>query len=261
VLPFHHQHLIAGLIDDLLQNSTDFAKDENLLIRRLNFSGVKGQTKVGKSGLHYCSNKVTLVLSSDTPRYIELLINELFRKRYILIGKLNVSPEKVEEEEFSQLTSQTKFLCISPIVLSTKPEENIEEISLYSDVLSDLLYDSTMQKIESLGLFKGESLESFSNFQVVPDQEYISKALNNNKKISRLYRIKDRNGEKQEYRGYTFPFKLYAHEKIQKLVLECGFGEFADLGFGMLDVVNKKTNLKELQSLKGDTHIIDPTAE
>lgn len=242
ILPFHHQQLISKLLESLLLSSGQCANIKESMLS-ISFSGIKGQTKVGKSGLHYCSNKLTLVISGIDENVLTLIINELFKHKKMMIGKLEVIPEEVIIEDIGLLNVETKYLCISPIIVSKSETYNTQDIDLFSDLLSDLLYDSVMQKIESLNLFQHHDLNEFSNFQIVVDKEYITKAVKNNKKFSRIYKIENSKGEKKEYIGYTFPFKLYAHPKIQELVLSCGIGEFTDKGFGMLDLVEKKSKL------------------
>lgn len=242
ILPFHHQQLISKLLEGLLLNSGKCTNIRESMLS-ISFSGIKGQTKVGKSGLHYCSNKLTLVISGIDKNVLTIIVNELFKYKKIMIGKLEVVPEDVSIEDIGLLSVDTKYLCISPIILSKSEIYNTQNIDLFSDLLSDLLYDSVMQKIESLKLFEHEDLNEFSNFQVVVDKEYISKATKSNKKFSRTYKVQDTSGEKREYIGYTFPFTLYAHPKIQELVVSCGIGEFTEKGFGMLDIVEKQSKL------------------
>src|SRR5690606_42066611 len=42
-----------------------------------------------------------------------------------------------------------------------------------SDEFSDLLYDSTIARMEATGKYTAEQLSSFYKFQIVPDKDYI----------------------------------------------------------------------------------------
>ncbi|MFT6828816.1 MAG: CRISPR-associated endoribonuclease Cas6, partial [Roseivirga sp.] len=53
VLPFHHQHILAQFIKGVIVNG----KNENFIdFPYYSFSGLKGQTKVSRTGLNYFSN-------------------------------------------------------------------------------------------------------------------------------------------------------------------------------------------------------------
>ncbi|WP_422005032.1 hypothetical protein [Roseivirga pacifica] len=62
-LPFHHQHILAQYLKGVLLEG---GESEYAEYSFFNFSALKGQTKVSRSGLHYYSNLVTLVVSSDS---------------------------------------------------------------------------------------------------------------------------------------------------------------------------------------------------
>ena len=64
-----------------------------------NFSGLKGQTKISRKGLHYYSSRVTLVLSSPSKAFIDYFLNNLFDFPKVELGALSLQPEFVELEE------------------------------------------------------------------------------------------------------------------------------------------------------------------
>ena len=87
VLPFHHQELIRSLFEMVM--GRDFVLDEI----DFNYSGLKGQTRVGKDGLHYFSKRVTLVISSTNVEFIDAIIKNLFNLNYFYLGNLQLVPE------------------------------------------------------------------------------------------------------------------------------------------------------------------------
>ena len=236
-VPFHHQHLMAQVIKGVnlrggnssFRNFTDY-----------NFSGLKGQTKVSRRGLHFYSNKVTLVFSCNRIDFVDYFLDSLFDLEEFEVGGLQLSPETVEKEEPVVVEDKMKYVCISPIVVR-KPlfDDPKNRLFIYpeDDLFSDLLYDSTMERMESQGIFKSSQIDSFFRFQIVPDKAYLSKLSELNKKFARVYPVYD-NDIKFDVRGYTFPFTLYANKQVQEFIFTQGIGSFCHKGFGMIDIAN-----------------------
>lgn len=208
-----------------------------------NFSGLKGQIKISRKGLHFYSSKVTLVFSASDKVFLDYFLAILFEQKELLIGNLQLTPESFEEEEPVTISDSVKFLCISPVVLvpaSFNDESGKRFISPESDEFSDLLYDSTISRMEASGKFSAEQLAEFYKFQLVADKEYLHRIQSSHKKFARIYPLYDHD-VKFEVRGYTFPFTLYAPQPVQQFVYENGLGWFSHKGFGMLDVANSST--------------------
>lgn len=204
------------------------------------FSGLKGQTKVGKSGLHFFSNKVTLVFSSPSEEFIKCVLKVLFKRTRLDIGKLELVPESVEKEFEPEFSDQVKYVCISPLVpagpnVDTDMEK--EFFSPFDDQFSDFLYESTMVRLEASKLYPQEVIDKFFKFQIIPDKNYLQRIQETQKKFSRIYST-DSEGYRLEVRGYTFPFTLCADPEVQKFIFHCGCGEFTHKGFGMVDMAN-----------------------
>ena len=236
-LPFHHQYILAQFLKGLIVKG---GREEFFNYNYFNFSGLKGQTKVSRSGLHYYSSLVTLVLSSPNEEFIDYLLEQVFATPKIELGNLVISPEYTEQETEPELETSNKFVCISPLVLLT-PSFNDESgkrfINPDSDEFSDLLYESTLTRMERSGWYSQEQMESFYKFQVVPDMNYVNKLREQQKKFARIYSVYDMD-VKYEVRGYTLPFTLYAAPEVQDFVFKCGLGAFTHKGFGMLDLAN-----------------------
>ena len=234
VLPFHHQGLLVDLIENTkTEMSTKFA-DYDLF----SFSGVKGQTKVTREGLQYNSNKVTVVFSCLSEEFTVELVQTIFAKEFIELGQMLLIPDTVEKEKDSQLGEAVKFISISPIIVVPSDAEDVKEfIDPNDDRFSDAIYESTMARMERSGLFTEEDFASFFKFQIVPDNDYIKKIKKRNKKFSRIYSTGSL-GQGEDYRGYTIPLTLFADPKVQHFIFTCGFGDFANHGFGMLDIAN-----------------------
>uniref|UniRef100_UPI004048B7CD CRISPR-associated endoribonuclease Cas6 n=1 Tax=Algoriphagus sp. TaxID=1872435 RepID=UPI004048B7CD len=242
-LPFHHQYILAQFLKGLIVKG---GKEEFYNYNFFNFSGLKGQTKVSRSGLHYYSSLVTLVLSSQSEEFIDYLLEQVFATSKIELGNLILSPEYTELEAEPILEVSNKFVCISPLVLIT-PAFNEEAgkrfINPDSDEFSDLLYESTLTRMEKSGWYSPEQMESFFKFQLVPDMVYVNKLKEQQKKFARIYAVYDLD-VKYEVRGYTLPFTLYAAPEVQDFVFKCGLGAFTHKGFGMMDLATHPADNK-----------------
>lgn len=212
-----------------------------------NFSGLKGQIKISRKGLHFYSARVTLVLSATDQSFLDYLTTVLFEQKELLIGNLQLVPETTEKEETVTIGDPVKFLCISPIVLlpsSFNDDSSKRFISPDSDEFSDLLYDSTIERMELSGKFTTQQIADFYKFQLVADKDYIERIQASHKKFARIYPLYD-SDVKYEVRGYTFPFTLYAPQPVQQFIYENGLGYYSHKGFGMLDVAAAGTSKKE----------------
>ena len=231
VLPFHHQKNISTLLSEVM--GKEHLPEEEFF----SFSGLKGQTKVGREGLHYFSKRVTIVLTALHHELLEDFIQKLFQRENVYLGNLILSPEYVEEEEEPSFSDNCHYLCISPMVLlnTTDNYKNKEFVHPTADRFSDLLYESTLGRMERSGLYTDDQLTSFFKFQIVPDKPYLERVEQSEKKFARIYTVLNY-GRICEARGYTLPFRLYAHPEVQRFVFKAGFGELCHRGFGMLDM-------------------------
>ena len=236
-VPFHHQYVLSQLVRGIIIKGGD---QKFINYPDYNFSGLKGQTKLSRTGLHFFSNKVTLVFSSMDQDFIDYFLQNLFRLPQIEVGNLILIPESVEEEKLPVIKEEMKYICISPLVLiipDFHDNQGKKFISPEVDSFSDLLYETTIIRMEKSGLYTQKQLQSFFKFQVVPDLEYLKKIRESQKKFARIYPVYDQD-VKYEVRGYTLPFVLYAATEVQHFAFISGLGAFTNKGFGMLDIAN-----------------------
>lgn len=236
-VPFHHQYLLSQLIKGIIISGEE-KQFHNF--DYYNFSGLKGQTKISRKGLHFFSQYVTLVFSTPDEDFLNHFLNRLFSIGHMSVGSLLLEADHVEKEELIDFNDNAKFICISPII-AVKSDFNDELskkfITPESEVFSDLLYESTMDRMIRTGGYTDEDIEKFYRFQLVPDSVYLKKLNQQKKKFARIYPVYD-NDVKYEIRGYTFPFTLYAEREVLEFVFNCGIGWFTHKGFGMLDMAN-----------------------
>lgn len=237
LVPFHHQHLLAQFLRGLMSEN---AEKKYQGYHFYSFSGLKGQIKVTPNGLCFLSNKVTLVFSCPDEVFIKSLLLRLFDKALVEIGQLKLVPDAVLYEETPPLMAEQKYVCISPVVLQTQGQDTDESkrfLNPNEDLFSDLLYESTMSRMEQSGFYTSEQIASFYKFQIIPDKQYLDKMRVEEKKFARIYTAYA-NQQKIELRGYIMPFLLMADPEVQRFIFDCGFGEATNLGFGMIDVAN-----------------------
>jgi CRISPR-associated endoribonuclease Cas6 len=234
--PFHHQYLISQVIKGLVLYSEASQYDHFDLY---SFSGLKGQTKISRMGLHYTSKYVTIVFSSPSQDFLKFVTSEILKQSHLEIGQLLIVPEKVDEELPTEVADEMKFICISPMVI-LKSKFNADHGKTFiepgTDEYSDKVYEATLSRMEASGI-DTSSIKDIEKFQLVPDLEYIKKIRESQKKFARIYPVFDQD-VKFEIRGYTFPFTLYAPEEVQEFVYTCGIGEYTHKGFGLLDIAN-----------------------
>jgi CRISPR-associated endoribonuclease Cas6 len=243
-VPFHHQFLLAQTIKGLVMLGK---KSEFFSYTQYNFSGLKGQIKISRKGLHFYSSRVTLVFSSSDKSFLDYFISVLFEQKELLIGNLQLVPEATELEEPVTISDSVKFLCISPIVLlpsAFNDESSKRFIPPDTDEFSDLLYDNTIERMAASKKFTDQQIADFYKFQLVADKDYIERIQSSHKKFARIYPLYD-SDVKYEVRGYTFPFTLYAPQPVQQFIYENGLGYFSHKGFGMLDVAGASTSKRE----------------
>ncbi len=232
-VPFHHQYIISRLVKEMIVLHEEFSG-----FKHFTFSGIKGQTKVSREGLQVLSSRITIVFSSPNEKFIEYLMSKIFSYRRLEIANLRIRPESVEEEELPPFTNKMKYLCISPVILSDPRGKGYDPkkfILPTTDGFSDLIYESTMTNLDKMGVHSPEKMATFYKFQIVPDQDYLHKIREEEKKIARIYNTYI-NEAKYEVRGYTLPFTLYAEPEVQEFIFSTGMGSITNEGFGMVDV-------------------------
>ncbi len=235
-LPFFHQHLFGEIIEHILSQAPSQSSALNY-----HFSGLKGQTRISRKGLHYCSKLVTLVFACASQRTVDKLLDALFGRDLWEVGGLELEPVRAEVERLPDFESAMKFICMSPIIPVARFQENSTLKSFIEpdrNEFSDLLYETTMSRIEKSGRYTADQIAEFYQFQVVPDKHYLAKLRSREKKFSRVYQVSV-NGRPHELRGYTFPMTLHAVKEVQEFVFTSGLGSFTEQGFGMLDLAHR----------------------
>lgn len=235
-LPFYHQHLFSQLIKGMLVSGQDSKFNDFDLF---SFSGLKGLTRVGRQGLQYNSNRVSLVLSSMNKDFVDHVLKLVFQRKSVSVGALVLEPEYVEKETEPEFGNSSRLICLSPLVIlkaQFQDEESKRFINPMNNEFSDFLFETLLANMEKSGI-KVEQIEDYHKFQLVPDEDYLEKTKRNGKKFSRVYTMYDQDLG-YDVRGYTIPFQLYAPKEMQQFIFNCGLGNYTHKGFGMVDLAN-----------------------
>jgi CRISPR-associated endoribonuclease Cas6 len=218
-----------------------------------NYSGLKGQTKVGRDGLHYFSRLVTLVFTSSNEQFLKDVTQKLFNIGHFYLGNLQLEPHLVEKE-MSTIPDvyRCKYLCISPIVISKSSSQLQNKLftSPESDEFSSKLKQSTIDRMEENDYNFGDKT---ADFIVNSDMGYIERLTERGKKFARIYTLNHQR-KSLEVRGYTFPFELNANKEVHNFIFKNGLGELTQCGFGMLDLTNSRDIPREIIFQKSNTN-------
>ena len=249
-VPFHHQFLLAQTFRGMMAKGGRLSEFDR---KDYHFSSIKGLTRVSRKGLHFYSSRATVVFSAADLDLISYLVDSLRKFPELNLGNLMLVPVGQEQDSEPVFSSSEKFLCLSPLVPLApgfQDESAKRFISPESVEFSDLLYESTLTRMETSGLFSPDELAEYFRFQIIPDAGYLQRMEEAQKKISRVYPLFD-SDVRYEVRGYTFPFTLYADPKVQQFIYRCGLGHAVKKGFGMLDLAGRDAAAAHREDAEG----------
>ncbi len=227
-IPLHHQKLIY---DSLATVALEVGGDKNYL----NFSSLKGTSKIQNGFMKFLSSKLTLVVSSSDDALVQKVVDRIFEKAFLPVGRMNLLPKFKEVIPDPEFSTKMRWLCISPLIIFDPAkdfERSTEQVDPASHRFSDLLFNITLDTMEKSG-YSEEQVNSYAEFDAQPDQDYLQKISAANKKFARVYRTADG----QNMIGYLIPFTLHAHPDVQKFVWQRGIGALTSEGYGMVDAV------------------------
>jgi CRISPR-associated endoribonuclease Cas6 len=226
-IPLHHQKLIYDSLGTVI---SEVGGDR----KQITFSSLKGTSKIQNGFMKFLSSKLTLVIASSDEALLEKIVNKIFEKSFFPIGRMNLLPKAKEIITDPEFTTQMRYLCISPLIIFD-PNKNIErsteQVDPTTHTFSDLLFNITLDAMEKSGIPE-EKVNSYAEFDIQPDADYIQKINTGNKKYSRIYR----NAEGKNMIGYLIPFTLHAHPDVHKFMWDNGIGVTTSEGYGMIDL-------------------------
>ena len=159
------------------------------------------------------------------------VLNFYFGRNHIEFHVINV--EVLKEIEFND---SMKFICLSPISVSTQIERNGELKKHFFDYMNPderehfklNIYKNLCHKYE---VYFDKTWDKEQKFNFSFDPEYIAKRNGN---ISKLMKFKNNIMVK----GFEAPFTVETYPELIKIGYECGFGDNNSAGFGCVEVVH-----------------------
>lgn len=227
-IPLHHQQIVSDSLGYIVQEINGNKKD-------LSFSSLKGTSKIQNGFMKFLSSKVTLVISSADADLVNKVVDRIFEKSFLPVGKMNLLPRHKDVIPDPVFETRMRYLCISPMVLfdpEKEQEKSLNQVDPTSHEFSDVLYNVVLDQMEKAGVSE-EQLNAYAEFDAQPDQDYIAKVSTGNKKFARIYR----DNEGRNMLGYLLPFSLHAHPDVQRFIWQSGLGVLNDQGYGMVDTV------------------------
>ena len=85
-IPLHHQKLIYDSLKTVVHEVGGNMK-------QLNFSSLKGTSKIQNGFMKFLSSKITLVISGSNDDLITKVSNRIFEKNFMPIGRMNLLPK------------------------------------------------------------------------------------------------------------------------------------------------------------------------
>jgi CRISPR-associated endoribonuclease Cas6 len=233
-ISLHHQMILSSFLEEQIKYIPE--KSESYC-----FSSLKGTSKVSDGKIRYLSSKVSLVITAPEKEFINSLLKKLFSLETINLDNLILVPKSYQIISEPDFQTAMKYICISPYIPYYQEGADISEPGdPHTHEFSDKAFEYQMRRMEHAG-YTEEKLNSFSEFEIIPDVGYFRKVENSSKRYPRLY--ENKNGEM--IYGYLFPFVVHAHPEVQKFIWENGIGQYTKEGYGMLDTVPETPPMTE----------------
>jgi CRISPR-associated endoribonuclease Cas6 len=227
-IPLHHQKLLSSALHERVSSFS-------LEPLPFNFSSIKGTSRIQNGYMRFLSTKVTMVISAADADFCNKIVDEIFSRPYLTIGKLNIMPRFKEIIADPPITKRMRYICISPLILFDPKIDQAkaqELINPNTKEFADALYNVVMDQMEKAG-YTEEQLAQYAEFESQPDKEYVEKVQDSGKKFARFYKC----SEGFTMLGYLLPFTLYAHPDVHDFIWKNGIGVLNNEGYGMVDVV------------------------
>jgi CRISPR-associated endoribonuclease Cas6 len=191
--------------------------------------------------IKYGSNCYIQIASPMLEDFVQNFVIGLFQQQEIEIG----GPQAVGRFMITQVEtlplpifeSETKFRCLSPMVVST--------MHLYQGKLTPYYFRHDDQQLsEAIRNNLGRKFETIHNKSAAelsllfePDQRYIKNREKQGKRVTKKITIKEGAYESTDIICLEVPFTLKGSRELMEIAYECGIGEKNSLGFGMIEVV------------------------
>ena len=187
---------------------------------------------------------VNLVISSPLiDDFIQNFVIGTFEQQRIELFESGVKSifqiEQVESLPPITFNGRTKFILLSPLILSTKETRNgklQQQYYRYNSSIEEINRVLNNNLINKYELIENKIYEG-NRVKLEWDGNYISRMTEKGKRLTKKVTIQKANTPKIELIGNQLPFTLEGDKKLIKTGYDCGFGEKNSMGFGLAEVV------------------------
>jgi len=254
-IPFNYNYALHSAIYGLIEKSSgeysEYLHDKGFInetvkrrFKLFTFSKLFfTPTRIQENGFNQVK-EISFIFSTPIEQSYEHLILGLFSDQTFHLNftgkKINFSVTQVESLPEPQFKNECKFLCLSPIAVSTQREkENGRLEQHYLDYMNPEEREHFIENIKKnlinkyQTFYKTDYAEQKQEFRFSFDVNYIAKRQG---KISKLIHFKriDKN-IKTKIKGFEAPFKIIADHRLIKIGYDCGFGNDNSAGMGCVE--------------------------
>ncbi len=147
--------------------------------------------------------------------------------------------EQVESLPPITFNGKTKFILLSPLILSTKETRNgklQQQYYRYNSSIEEINRVLNNNLINKYELIENKIYEG-NGVKLEWDSNYISRMTEKGKRLTKKVTIQKANTPKIELIGNQLPFTLAGDSELIRTGYDCGFGEKNSMGFGLAEVV------------------------
>jgi CRISPR-associated endoribonuclease Cas6 len=244
VLPIGHQHMLAGIVYAFLaQGNEEYARflhDDGYLAslderdhRRFKLfvhSPLRAKRRrVAGSVLQLGPGKAEWLISSPVDDFLTAFAVGLMANGELDLGRMRIPVASVETLPAPSMGVNTRFTCISPIVVSVTERENGVAHTRYL-VAGDAEFGDRVRQnlLAKYAALHGGKLPADDRLTLRFDEEYLSRH-----RGTKLIEYKG-----IHVRGMMAPFAACGSPELMRVGYEAGFGEKNAAGFGMVEVAN-----------------------
>lgn len=255
---FNYSYQLQNIIYNLIRNSSpefsDFLhntgfQEEGRPFKLFTFSKLFfNDGFIGKEGFKEVTSCNLLFSTPIKKNYEHLVLGSFAKQGFTINFSANHSVKgiinSVESLEEPELDSAVKFICLSPIAVSTGKKIGDKTVQHYLD------YMNPEERSRFVGNLRNNLLKKYkivhqkdftgdSQFEFAFDVDYIIKRKGLIRKNIRFKRDV-KTGKYTHIIGMEAPCTIQADPELIKIGYQCGFGEKNSAGFGMVERVDHK---------------------
>ncbi len=181
-------------------------------------------------------------VSSPYYQFLGVLAKELRTQKKVKIYNTYfevASVRFVPVPEFSE--NEAQFTCLSPMTVVKKEGNNGHTHKRFIFPDQEDFFQTLENDLKSkFKLINKREIENL-DFDLEFDEAYVKKK---NNRITKVITLEGDSKFQQQVRCVLAPFKIKAEPEILQMIYDVGIGQMNSMGFGMVEIVDKKKNKK-----------------